>query len=74
MVILCTERKAFTGPQAVGIYVSADSRFDTSRWSAAVHVDHVNGQHGDNVVENLQLLWAEGSDGHGARSIRQRFA
>ena len=49
-------------------------RFYTSRWSAAVHVDHVNGQHGDNVVENLQLLWAEGSDGHCARSIRQRFA
>ena len=49
-------------------------RFYTSRWSEAVHVDHMNGQHGDNVVENLQLLWAAGSDGHGARSVRQRFA
>ena len=49
-------------------------RFYTSRWSEAVHVDHMNGQHGDNVVENLQLLWAEGSDGHSARSVRQRFA
>ena len=46
-------------------------RFYTRRWSEALHVDHMNGSHGDNIVENLQLLVDGGKDGHGAKSKKE---